>query len=278
MGRNKLVELGTAVGVSAAQSIGEPGTQLTMRTFHTGGVSSVGDITRGLPRVEEIFEMRSPKGEAAMALADGTVKEVDLEKGRVKIVSKTKGKSKKEDIIEYLIPAETEVYVKKGDTVKVGQALCGGSLDLKKLFKLKGVAESQKYVLQEIQKIYAAEGINIHDKHIEIIIRQMFSRVRIAEAGDGPWVPGQIITHAELEEANQALKKAGKEPGKAKPTILGISRVALTSDSFLSAASFQETSRVLIKACLEGKEDKLTGLKENVMIGRLIPAGTGYRK
>ncbi|MDD4989750.1 MAG: DNA-directed RNA polymerase subunit beta' [Candidatus Pacebacteria bacterium] len=278
MGRNKLVELGTAVGVSAAQSIGEPGTQLTMRTFHTGGVSSVGDITRGLPRIEEIFEMRSPKGEAAMALADGTVKEVDLEKGRVKIVSKTKGKSKKEDVIEYLIPAETEVYVKKGDTVKSGQALCGGSLDLKKLFKLKGIGQAQKYVLQEIQKIYAAEGINIHDKHIEIIIRQMFSRVRITEAGEGPWVPGQIVSQAELEEANQTLKKAGKELGKAKPTVLGISRVALTSDSFLSAASFQETSRVLIKACLEGKEDKLTGLKENVMIGRLIPAGTGYRK
>ncbi|MDD5433658.1 MAG: DNA-directed RNA polymerase subunit beta', partial [Candidatus Pacebacteria bacterium] len=278
MGRNRLADLGTAVGVVAAQSIGEPGTQLTMRTFHTGGVSSVGDITRGLPRIEEIFEMRSPKGEATMAMSDGIVKEVDLEKGRIKIAVKGKTKSAKEEIIEYAVPAETEVYVKKGDEIKAGRALCGGSLDLKKLFKIKGVGETQKYILQEIQKIYAAEGINIHDKHIEIMIKQMFSRIRVADAGDGPWVPGQIVTRAEFEENNALLKKAGKATGKAKPAILGISRVALTSDSFLSSASFQETSRVLIKASLEGKEDKLTGLKENVIIGRLIPAGTGYRK
>ena len=280
MGRNRLVEQGIAVGVAAAQSIGEPGTQLTMRTFHTGGVSSVGDITRGLPRIEEIFEMRSPKGEATMAVADGTVKEVDLEKGRIKVANKidTKSKKAKEEIMEYMVPAETEVYVKKGDEIKAGRALCGGSLDLKKLFKVMGVGETQKYILQEIQKIYAAEGINIHDKHIEIVIKQMFSRIRVSDSGDGPWVPGQIVTRAEFEETNIALKKAGKATGKAKPAILGISRVALTSDSFLSSASFQETSRVLIKASLEGKEDKLTGLKENVIIGRLIPAGTGFRK
>ncbi|MEK7104318.1 MAG: DNA-directed RNA polymerase subunit beta' [Patescibacteria group bacterium] len=278
MGRNKLVEQGTAVGVVAAQSIGEPGTQLTMRTFHTGGVSSVGDITRGLPRIEEIFEMRTPKGEATMAISDGVVKDVDLEKGRIKVALKGKTKTAKEEIIEYMVPSETEVYVKKGDEIKAGRALCGGSLDLKKLFKVMGVAETQKYILQEIQKIYAAEGINIHDKHIEIMIKQMFSRIRVSDSGDGPWVPGQIVTRAEFEETNSALKKDGKATGKAKPAILGISRVALTSDSFLSSASFQETSRVLIKASLEGKEDKLTGLKENVIIGRLIPAGTGFRK
>jgi len=286
MGRNKLVEEGTAVGVVAAQSIGEPGTQLTMRTFHTGGVSSVGDITRGLPRIEEIFEMRSPKGEATMAISDGVVKEVDLEKGRIKVAVKVEAKTKKakiakevkEEIIEYMVPAETEVYVKKGDEIKAGRALCGGSLDLKKIFKIMGVAETQKYILQEIQKIYAAEGINIHDKHIEIMIKQMFSRIRVSDSGDGPWVPGQIVTRAEFEETNELLKKAGKATGKAKPAILGISRVALTSDSFLSSASFQETSRVLIKAALEGKEDKLTGLKENVIIGRLIPAGTGFKR
>jgi len=292
MGRNKLVEQGTAVGVVAAQSIGEPGTQLTMRTFHMGGVSSVGDITRGLPRIEEIFEMRTPKGEATMAITDGIVKEVDLEKGRIKVAVKSETKAKKtkegkepkvpkvakEEIIEYMVPAETEVYVKKGDEIKAGRALCGGSLDLKKLFKVMGVAETQKYILQEIQKIYAAEGINIHDKHIEIMIKQMFSRIRVSDSGDGPWVPGQIVTRAEFEEINATLKKEGKATGKAKPTILGISRVALTSDSFLSSASFQETSRVLIKASLEGKEDKLTGLKENVIIGRLIPAGTGFKK
>jgi len=286
MGRNKLVEEGTAVGVVAAQSIGEPGTQLTMRTFHTGGVSSVGDITRGLPRIEEIFEMRSPKGEATMAISDGVVKEVDLEKGRIKVAVKVEAKTKKakatkevkEEIVEYMVPAETEVYVKKGDEIKAGRALCGGSLDLKKIFKILGVGPTQKYILQEIQKIYAAEGINIHDKHIEIMIKQMFSRIRVSDTGDGPWVPGQVVTRAEFEETNELLKKAGKATGKAKPAILGISRVALTSDSFLSAASFQETSRVLIKAALEGKEDKLTGLKENVIIGRLIPAGTGFRK
>jgi len=278
MGKNKLVELGMAVGVSAAQSIGEPGTQLTMRTFHTGGVSSVSDITRGLPRVEEIFETRTPKGEAAMALADGVVKEVDLEKGVIKILSKKPSKSGKEEILEYFVVPDIEVYVKKGDEVKAGQALCAGSLNLKKLFRFQGTQATQLYILQEIQKIYVGEGINIHDKHIEIIIRQMFSRVRIIDGGDGPWLPGQVISRAEFEETNAQLKKSHKTPGKAKAIILGITRVALTSDSFLSAASFQETSRVLIKAALEGKEDKLHGLKENVMIGRLIPAGTGYRR
>ena len=280
MGRNAMCRLGDAVGIIAAQSIGEPGTQLTMRTFHTGGVSSVGDITRGLPRVEEIFEARPPKGEAAMALVEGVVKSIDIEKGIVIIESKVKTakKGKKSDLIEYIIPPDSEVFIKKGETVKEGQALCQGNFDLKRLFKTAGQAEVQKYILKEIQKIYTGEGIDIHDKHIELIIRQMFSRVRIVEGGDGPWVSGQIASRAEFDELNAKLQKEKKKLGKARTIVLGISRVSITSDSFLSAASFQETSRVLIKASLEGKEDKLHGLKENVIIGRLIPAGTGIHK
>ena len=280
MGHNALVKLGEAVGIVAAQSIGEPGTQLTMRTFHTGGVSGGGDITRGLPRVEEIFEARIPKGEGAMSLVKGRVKEVDAGKGIIKIISfgkKTNKKEKQKEVVEYRIPLETEIYVKPGDTVEPGQALCQGSLDIKKLFKSTGLLNAQKYILKEVQKIYTAEGININDKHIEVVVRQMFSRVKIADPGDGPWVIGQIVSLAEFEEKQKETIKAKKIPAKAKRTLLGISRVALTSDSFLSAASFQETSRILIKSALEGKEDKLEGLKENVILGRLIPAGTGYR-
>ncbi|MDD5146718.1 MAG: DNA-directed RNA polymerase subunit beta' [Candidatus Pacebacteria bacterium] len=286
MGRNALVAIGQAVGVVAAQSIGEPGTQLTMRTFHMGGVSGVGDITRGLPRVEEIFEARNPKGEAALSLTDGKIKEIDKDKGIVKIEVinpkgtkvKVKTKKKDSDIMEYRVAPDAELYVKKGDEVKAGQALCQGSLDLKKLFKSTGLINTQRYILKEVQRIYTAEGININDKHVELIIRQMFSRKRMVDSGDGPWVPGQIVSQVEVELMNKELEKHKKALAKVRPLLLGISRVALTSDSFLSAASFQETSRVLIKASLEGKEDKLEGLKENVIIGRLIPAGTGFRK
>ncbi|PIU16536.1 DNA-directed RNA polymerase subunit beta' [bacterium (Candidatus Gribaldobacteria) CG08_land_8_20_14_0_20_39_15] len=284
MGRNTLVRLGEAVGIVAAQSIGEPGTQLTMRTFHTGGVSSASDITRGLPRIEEIFEARIPKGEGTLTLNKGKVTEVDLEKGIIKIevIGKkdnqtSKKKSKDGDVIEYRIPLETDVYVKKGDVVEPGQALCQGSLDLKKLFKTTGLLATQRYILREIQRIYTSEGINIHDKHIEIVVKQMFSRLRIVDPGDGPWVIGQIVSLVEFDEVQNALLKNKKKPAKSRRIILGISRVALTSDSFLSAASFQETSRILIKSALEGREDHLNGLKENVMIGRLIPAGTGFR-
>jgi DNA-directed RNA polymerase subunit beta' len=286
MGRNNLVAIGQAVGVVAAQSIGEPGTQLTMRTFHMGGVSGVGDITRGLPRVEEIFEARNPKGEAALSLTDGKVKEIDKDKGIIRIEvtnakgvkAKVKTKKKDSDIMEYRVAPDAELYVKKGDEVKAGQALCQGSLDLKKLFKSTGLINTQRYILKEVQRIYTSEGININDKHVELIIKQMFSRKRIVDSGDGPWVPGQIVSQAEVELMNKELEKQKKALAKVRPLLLGISRVALTSDSFLSAASFQETSRVLIKASLEGKEDKLEGLKENVIIGRLIPAGTGFIK
>jgi len=278
MGRNEMVKLGDAVGIIAAQSIGEPGTQLTMRTFHLGGVAGGGDITRGLPRVEEIFELRSLKGEGVLSLTDGVVKSVDREKREIVIEKEAdRGKKKKEEI-RYTIPPKAEIFVVRGQKVKAGQALTSGPLDLQKMFKASGQAETQRYIVKEVQRIYVGEGINIHDKHIEVIVRQMFARVKITDPGDGPWVPGQIVSRAEFEEKTQEIEKQkGKKPS-AQTVLLGISRVALTSDSFLSAASFQETSRVLIKACLEGREDKLQGLKENVIIGRLIPAGTGFRR
>jgi len=279
MGRNKMAELGDAVGIIASQSIGEPGTQLTMRTFHLGGVAGGGDITRGLPRVEEIFELRGLKEEGAISLTEGIVKKIDLEKGEIIISSQKKsGKSKKAQEIRYTVPPKSEIYVKKGDKVAPGQALSSGPLDLKKLFKFSGISKTQRYIIKEVQRVYVGEGINIHDKHLEVIIRQMFSRVRIVDPGDSPWVPGQIVSRAEFEEVQIALQKEKKKKATSQPVLLGISRVSLTSDSFLSAASFQETSRVLIKAALQGKEDRLQGLKENVIIGRMIPAGTGFRK
>ncbi|MCD6429123.1 DNA-directed RNA polymerase subunit beta' [bacterium] len=278
LGNNKLVRLGTAVGIVAAQSIGEPGTQLTLRTFHTGGVASASDITQGLPRVEEIFEARTPKGEAIVALAPGVVVEVSDKLIKIKHTKKdSKGKTKSE-IVEYKIPDKNLLLVKKGDKVKKGQQLIEGSIDPKKLYKLVGRTFTQTYLVDEVQKIYASQGVSIHDKHIEIIVRQMFSRVRVVDEGDSDFTPGEVIERAVAIETNERLKKANKRPIKYRELILGISKVALTTDSFLSAASFEETSRVLIKASLEGKEDKLHGLKENVIIGKLIPAGTGFRK
>ncbi|MFC1629824.1 DNA-directed RNA polymerase subunit beta' [Patescibacteria group bacterium] len=284
LGRNELVKLGEAVGIVAAQAIGEPGTQLTMRTFHTGGVAGGADITFGLPRVQEIFESRIPRGKAEISQAEGHVLEISPE-GLVKIKlvkkpnSDTKSKkAKKSEVIEYQISSKMTPWVKVGDAVEKGQQLSEGSLDLKELFKTTGKEQTQRYIINEIQNIYVSQGAPIHDKHIEIIIRQMFSRLRVKEAGDSLFIPGEIVERAELLETNAALRKEKQTPAQAAPVLLGISRVALTTDSFLSAASFQETSRVLIKAALEGKEDKLRALKENVIIGKLIPAGTGFRK
>jgi len=288
-GSNQLVKKGAAVGIVAAQAIGEPGTQLTMRTFHTGGVAGGGDITFGLPRVQEIFEARIPGGKAEISRVEGKVLEITPER-IIRIKSQPTadqpkdGKTlkpkpkKKEEIVEYKIPSKTAIFVEKGQDIKKGQQLCEGNLDLKELFKIKGKEETQRYVLKEIQKIYVSQGAVIHDKHVEVIIRQMFSRVRVKEAGDSHFTIGEIIERAKFLEENAKLKKEKKEQAKAVSVLLGISRVALTTDSFLSAASFQETSRVLIRAALEGKEDKLRGLKENVIIGKLIPAGTGFRK
>ena len=287
LGYNKLVGIGEAIGIVAAQAIGEPGTQLTMRTFHTGGVAGGGDITFGLPRVQEIFEARTPAGKAEIAGADGTVIEVRVPpSGGQKIVRiKTRagkvgnpGKTKKSEILEYQIPAPSAIWVKEGQKVKKGQPLCEGSLDLKELFKLAGPENSWRYMVKEIQKIYVSQGAQIHDKHLEVIIRQMFSRIKIKDPGDSNFTASEVVEKAKFLEENARLKKENKKPAKGAPILLGISRVALTTDSFLSAASFQETSRVLIKAAIEGKEDKLRGLKENVIIGKLIPAGTGYEK
>ena len=271
MGKNRLIELGEAVGIVAAQAIGEPGTQLTLKTFHTGGVAGGGDITFGLPRVQEVLEVRLPGGKAEIASVEGEVLEITSEK-----IIKIKSGTKKSDIIQYKIPARAAIWVKPGDIVKKGQSLCEGSLDLQELFKLAGEIIAKRYVVKEIQKIYASQGVAIHDKHIEVICRQMFSRLKIKDPGDSLFSPSEIIERAKFFEENARLKKEGKKPCNGVSILLGISRVALTADSFLSAASFQETSRILIKSAIAGKEDKLRGLKENVIIGKLIPAGTGF--
>jgi len=284
LARNNLVKLGEAVGVVAAQAIGEPGTQLTLRTHHLGGVAGAGDITQGLPRIEEIFESRAPKGEAVMSLTEGKVVSIDEETRIVTIQPHGEGKSKKGVgtgkkalPIEYKIPGKIAILVAKGDEVKENQPLCGGNLDLKKLYRSAGLEETQKYILKEVQRIYASQGVDIHDKHVEVIIQKMFSRIKIREGGDSGWVTGEIIEWSIFQEEVERLKKLKKEAPIGVQILLGISEVALASESFLSAASFQQTSRVLIKAALEGKEDRLRGLKENVIIGKLIPVGTGFK-
>ena len=281
LGNNQLVKKGEAVGIVAAQAIGEPGTQLTMRTFHTGGVAEGGDITQGLPRVEEVFEARIPAGKAAISQVDGKVVEITPEKIiRIKPNegSDQKNKKKKEDIVEYQVPPKKALWVEKGDEVKKGQQLYEGHLDLKELFKQVGKEETQKYIVKEIQKIYATQGAVIHDKHVEVIVRQMFSRIRIKDVGGSSYSVGEVMELARALEENEKLKKEKEKPMTFQTILLGISKVSLTTDSFLSAASFQETSRVLIRAAIEGKEDKLRGLKENVIIGKLIPSGTGFQE
>lgn len=276
LGRNELIELGGAVGIVAAQAIGEPGTQLTLKTFHTGGVAGGGDITQGLPRVEEIFEARPLVEKGILSPVEGKI--IEITKDRV-IKLKPKGNPKSKDqVLEFKIFPRRTILIKEKEEVKKGQQLSEGSLDLKDLLKFRGKEEAQRYVVKDIQRIYVSQGAIIHDKHLEIIVRQMFSRLRIKEGGDSSFVPGEILERARFLEENKILKEKKKKPAKGAPILLGISRVALTSDSFLSAASFQETTRVLIKAALEGKEDKLFGLKENVIIGKLIPAGTGFQK
>jgi len=275
LGRNNLVKLGEAVGVVAAQAIGEPGTQLTLRTHHLGGIVGAGDITQGLPRIEEIFESRNPKGEAILSLTDGKITDIDEEQKIIKIMPADKKSSKKE-VMEYKIPARIGIIVSKGQEVKEGSPLCEGSLDLKKLYKNSGVEFTQRYILQEVQRIYSSQGVDIHDKHVEVIIQKMFSRIRIKEEGDSAWIKGEIVEKTVFNEENDRLRKAKKEVPTGVQILLGISEVSLNSESWLSSASFQQTSRILIKACLEGKEDKLRGLKENVIIGKLIPVGTGF--
>ena len=278
LGANEPVRMGEAVGIIAAQSIGEPGTQLTMRTFHTGGIAGA-DITHGLPRVEELFEVRPPKGKAVLAGADGEIESIE-ERGLLKVIAlKAKARvqtdGKKTKLVEYPVHRSTTLFAKEGDRVKRGDQLSEGHIDLKELFEYRGAQAVERYIVNEVQRIYFSEGASINNKHIEIIIRQMFGRVRIKEAGDSDFVPGDIVEKSEFLEVNRALRKKGGTPAKAVQLLMGITKVALSSSSFLSAASFQETARVLVNAASEGKSDYLRGLKENVIIGRLIPVGTG---
>ncbi len=280
LGRNHLVQLGEAVGIVAAQSIGEPGTQLTMRTFHIGGIAGT-DITQGLPRVEEIFENRAPKTEGFIAEFDGKVLEVK-ENNKQKIIrvqkkSEDKKKTSDLDIKEYFVPAVINVKVQGGEEIKKGQILSEGHLDLKKLFKINGEEALHRYIVQEVQEIYQTQGEGINDKHLEIIVRRMLSRVKIIQSGDTSLLEGDIVEIERFEEINASAKENNLKEAKGERLVLGISKVALSTGSFLSAASFQETAKVLINASIEGKCDPLRGLKENVIIGKLIPAGTGYR-
>ncbi len=276
MGHNEPVKLGQAVGIVAAQAIGEPGTQLTMRTFHTGGVAGGADITMGLPRVQEIFERRVPKGCAQVSDVDGKV--IDITEDRVIKIKPDNAQDSKSKHISYRIQPKVGIYVNKGDKVKKGDSLCEGNVDLNNIFKLKGQEYTQKHILQATQNVYVSQGVDIHDKHIEVIVRQMFSRVSIKDSGDTSLTAKETVERVLYEEMCEEMKRKGKRPPVGETVLLGVSKVALSTDSFLSAASFQQTSRVLIEASLEGKVDALRGLKENVIIGKIIPAGTGFAK
>ena len=279
LGKNKLVELGEAVGIVTAQAIGEPGTQLTMRTFHTGGIAGGADITQGLLRVEEIFEARIPKGKTTLSEVNGRVIEIK-EKGNQNIirieVKKEKEKKSKKEIKEYSIPLKINFWVKKGDLITKGQQLCEGQVDLKELFELADQEAVQRYIIREVQGIYSTQGEGMNDKHIEVIVRQMFSRIRVKESGNTNLLPGLVTEKDRFLSENDKVKNKGKS-ATCEQLLLGITKVSLTTESFLSAASFQETVRVLINAAIEGKKDILRGLKENVIIGKKIPAGTGFK-
>lgn len=267
--KNDQVKLGETVGIIAAQSIGEPGTQLTLRTFHLGGVAGV-DITHGLPRVQELFEVRPPRGGAILTSFDGVIKEIE-NKDQFRVIKiKTRSGDKKKNT-EYQVPNSMMLIVNIGDKVEAGDRLSEGNIDLRDLFELKGRREVERYIINEVQKIYVSEGTMISDKHIEVIVRQMFSRVAIKDVGNSDFVVGEVIEKSTLLEVNQRLRAQNKKPAKAEQLLLGITKVSLSAESFLSAASFQETARVLVKAASEGRVDNLRGLKENVIIGRLIP-------
>ncbi len=276
LGRNELVKMGQAVGIVAAQSIGEPGTQLTMRTFHVGGVAGE-DIVSGLPRVEEIFEARSPKGEALISEIDGRIEKINKEKQQKEIIIQPQGTKSKSKQKKYLAQENSSLLVSEKDLVTAGQQLTSGHIDLKKLFKASGREAVARYITKEIQEVYSSQGESIDDKHIEIIIRQMFSRRMVVDPGDTSLVVKDIVEAEIAEELNKRMISLGRKPAKFEELIFGITKVSLTTDSFLSAASFQHTAQVLIEASLLGKVDHLRGLKENVILGRLIPAGTNFR-
>jgi DNA-directed RNA polymerase subunit beta' len=264
------IELGEAVGVIAAQSIGEPGTQLTMRTFHTGGVAGK-DIAGGLPRVVELFEARNPRGSARLALASGVVRILEDEGKGIPIkVIDDQGVEH-----EVMLPTGSRPIVKDGQEINAGDRITEGPLDPKELMQIKGPRETQVYLVEEVQKVYRDQGVSIHDKHIELIVRQMTRRVGVQEPGDTTFLPGERADAKIFRDTNRAMVEQGKRPAEGRPELMGITKASLATESWLSAASFQETTRVLTEAAIDGKADNLVGLKENIIIGKLIPAGSG---
>jgi DNA-directed RNA polymerase subunit beta' len=283
MATGEIVNIGEAVGIQAAQSIGEPGTQLTMRTFHTGGVAG-GDITQGLPRVEELFEARKPKSPAEICREDGTVESIETQaenRREIRIV----GESNEPQI--YTIPFDRRIMVEVGDFIEAGESLTSGALYPKDILKYKGgengeneeagVAAVYQYLLKEVQRVYKLQGVDINDKHIEIIVSQMLSKYKVEDPGDTNLLPGNLYSKYEIEEENAKLGTA-ETPAECRRELLGITKASLATNSFLSAASFQETTKVLTDAAIRGRRDNLLGLKENVIIGKLIPAGTGMKR
>ena len=267
----KLVDIGEAVGIIAAQSIGEPGTQLTMRTFHTGGVASAEDITQGLPRVTELFEARTPKGEAPIAEYTGTVTIEDTERTRHLVLTPADGGEE----IRYPVTKRARLLIADGEQVQVGTQLVQGAVDPKKVLRILGPRATQKHLVDEVQETYRSQGVDIHDKHIEVIVRQMLRRVTVLDSGDSHLLPGELAERVRFEDANRRAVAEGGQPASGRPELMGITKASLATDSWLSAASFQETTRVLTEAAMSGRRDPLLGLKENVILGKLIPAGTG---
>ncbi len=273
MATGEAVQVGETVGIIAAQSIGEPGTQLTMRTFHSGGVAG-GDITQGLPRVEELFEARKPKGLAIVTEIGGIATINDMKKKReIVITNNESGESK-----TYLIPFDSRIKIMDGAVVEAGDALTEGSINPHDILKIKGVRAVQDYMLQEVQRVYRLQGVEINDKHIEMIVRQMLKKIRVEDNGDSDFLPGTLVDILDYGDENERLIAEGKQPADGKQVLLGITKASLATNSFLSAASFQETTKVLTEAAIKGKIDPLIGLKENVIIGKLIPAGTGMKR
>ena len=273
MATGEAVQVGEAVGIIAAQSIGEPGTQLTMRTFHSGGVAG-GDITQGLPRVEELFEARKPKGLAIITEIPGVAVINDTKKKREIIVTNPENGDSK----TYLIPYGSRIKIADGQVLEAGDELTEGSVNPHDILRIKGVRAVQDYMIREVQRVYRLQGVEISDKHIEVLVRQMLKKIRIEDNGDTEFLPGTLVDVLEFEEVNENLEKEGKKPAEGKQVMLGITKASLATDSFLSAASFQETTKVLTAAAIKGKVDHLVGLKENVIIGKLIPAGTGLKR
>jgi DNA-directed RNA polymerase subunit beta' len=273
MATGKTVHVGEAVGIIAAQSIGEPGTQLTMRTFHTGGVAGGGDITQGLPRIEQLFEARTPKYLANIAERSGKVTLRTRRKKREVLITDDEGNTS-----VARLAFNAKLLIGEGDYVKKGQYLTEGAADPKEILEINGARAVQEYIVKEIQKVYRLQGVEIADKHTEIIIKQMLNKIKILDSGDSEVLPSEEISYSDYKRMNKKLRKEGKKEMVGERVIQGITKASLATDSFLSAASFQETTRVLTAASMEGAVDNLEGLKENVIIGKLIPAGTGLKR